>query len=204
MRQEAYTIKKFCNLIFTEMNNHVNWHKRDKKFFNRLNNTSSFEAETIEGSTLGDIIKDDKNYFEEVEKTSSSNLSFLIRKKIAEERAEEEAKEEAGHPKLYSTRYQIEINGQSMVLSYFNLIKLYTYLSEQEDNYNKRISSGTILNYISYDNKKELSRINIKYIGGFLKSFKDYLQDSGMVECLKFIDGLGKEKKRYGFTEQLY
>lgn len=198
MRQDHITVAKFSNLIFTEMNNHVNWHKRDTKFYNRLNNTSSLDAEIIEGSTLGEVIKDENDYYQDVEKVSGSNLSFLIRKAIAED------KENDSHPNLYSTRYHIVIDGQSMILTYKNLIKLYTYLSEQGENYNKRISSGTILNYITYDDKKELSQINIKYIGKFIKSFKDYLQDSGLVECMKFIDDLGKEKKKYGFTQQLY
>lgn len=178
MKEQKLTIKHFSNLIFREMSNHYNWHLRNKKFYNRINNTISLDYEN-ENLKMIEHIPDEVNTFKDVEDSLEiQNLSDYI--------DNEEVSE----------GYYINVHNKKMNLSYSNLLKLYYYLSN-----GKRVNSNEILKHIIYKDNEELSKENISYIGKFITSFKKYLLEIGVVNASTYIDKNGKEKTRYGFAE---
>lgn len=176
MYEQGMTITKFSNTIFRELKNHVSWHTRDIHFQNLHNNSISLDYET-EDVKMVDKIGDTKDYYKEVEE--DLDLDIFI-KDLNNDEADE--------------NYIIEIGEERRILSYGNLLKLYSYLAS-----GKRVSSGEILKHIIYNGSRELSKDNIKYIGRFISSFKKHLLDTGIVNMSTYINN-GREKKRYGFN----
>lgn len=181
MKKDKMTINHFSNLIFRELSNHYNHTMRDVKFYNRVNNTISLDYEDDTVKTI-EHIPDNTNIFKEVEENTEINL---LSDYIDDEKVQAD--------------YYIKIGNTKLGLSYSNLLKLYALLST-----GKRVNSSEIMKHIIYKDNENLSKENVSFIGKFISSFKKYLLEIGVVNCTSYMDETGKEKKRYGFAEQLY
>ena len=180
MRESSLTIQHFSNMMFQELRNHISWHTRNVKFQNIHNNSISLDYENDDNVKMIEKIADTNNTFKEVEDDINLNLlSDMVDDNINED-------------------YVIKFGREERVLSYGNLLYLYSYLAN-----GKRISSGEIIKHIKYKQNEELSQDNVRYIGGFIFSFKKFLLETGIVNTSTYMNK-GKEKIRYGFAEQLY
>lgn len=172
MKDSNMSIIHFSNIIFRELENHYNGNSRDKKFYNRLNNTVSLDYED-ENLKMIERISDNKDNFEDVD------LDVAIKN--------------IDNSTVHSD-YSIVINNNDLKLSFSNLLKLYSYLAN-----GKRVTSSEILKHIKYKDNENLSKDNISYIGRFISSFKKYLIESGTVSCSNTLVN-GKEEKKYAFA----
>ena len=180
MKESSLTIQHFSNMMFQELRNHISWHTRNVKFQNIHNNSISLDYENDDNVKMIEKIADTNNTFKEVEDDINLNLlSDMVDDNINED-------------------YVIKFGREERVLSYGNLLYLYSYLAN-----GKRISSGEIIKHIKYKENEELSQDNVRYIGGFISSFKKFLLETGIVNTSTYMNK-GKEKIRYGFAEQLY
>ena len=131
-RNQNLTIVHFSNLMFRELRNHIAWFTRNTKYKNMFNNTISLNTmDDCDKEFLTDKISDGKDNFEEIETDINASLLF------------EENENINGH-------YFIKIDGDQRVLSYNNLLYLYSYLAD-----GKKVTVNNILEHIIYKNKDE-------------------------------------------------
>lgn len=180
-RNQNLTIEHFSNLMFRELRNHIAWFTRNTKYKNMFNNTISLNTmDDCDKEFLTDKISDGKDNFEEIETNVNASLLF------------EENENINGH-------YFIKIDGDQRVLSYNNLLYLYSYLAD-----GKKVTVNNILEHIIYKNKDESEELSLdsrKYIYRYISDFKKDLIKNSSIICDTYIDNHGKERKSYGFAQ---
>lgn len=180
-RNQNLTIEHFSNLMFRELRNHIAWFTRNTKYKNMFNNTISLNTmDDCDKEFLTDKISDGKDNFEEIETNVNASLLF------------EENENINGH-------YFIKIDGDQRVLSYNNLLYLYSYLAD-----GKKVTVNNILEHIIYKNKDESEELSLdsrKYIYRYISDFKKDLMKNSSIICKTYTDNCGKERKSYGFAQ---
>ena len=180
-RNQNLTIEHFSNLMFRELRNHIAWFTRNTKYKNMFNKTISLNTmDDCDKEFLTDKISDGKDNFEEIETSVNASLLF------------EENENINGH-------YFIKIDGDQRVLSYNNLLYLYSYLAN-----GKKVTVNNILEHIIYKNKDESEELSLdsrKYIYRYISDFKKDLMKNNSIICNTYIDNYGKERKSYGFAQ---